>query len=620
MRQEEGGSGKPMAPGGHRDVDSVVTKVAGNPRPWPYLSLGTMLALAFGSLVALSVGTILAISVRANLVNTISLLDVRAVSLIENMERQMGAEAGQAKRTVSAIARLYADGVVDTADTPGHDAAFQAFLEAAPAVQGVVIETASGRTSLFRTDDGGFSVLPPRGNEQELEAAISRESWTVGPAVAWGPPSPIGEGLFHKAGVALERGDGGRGIAVAFVSQQVVSEVMRRVAPAADATVFLLTQNGGVVSHSGRPELFSGPGIMNIKDFPDTVLRQLPGSSENDDFPRASSAGIRVNTAERHVFLTKTLAGFSAQPLVLGIYLPAAEIGGELLRTLYSLIAGLAGLAISVIAAILLGSRISRPMAQVAATANRISDFRLEEIEPLPPSRIVEIDNQIKALNRMRAALLQFSRYVPRHLVARLMRTGVHANIPEEREATILFTDIIGFTGLSERMSASQTAELLNRHFEMIAGKVDATGGTIDKYMGDSVMAFWGAPEEDPDHTLHAVRSAQAIGQAVRADNAQRRASGELPLRVRIGIHTGKVVVGDIGSADRQNYTVIGDVVNVAHRLEQLAKEVHTPADDVVTLVSAQVAEQTRAQMQYQPLGRKRIRGRKGMISVHTLV
>jgi adenylate cyclase len=578
-------------------------------RPWPYLTLGALMALAFGTLVAIAVGAILALAVRANFVNTVSLLDARAVALIEGMERQMAAEANQAERAAFALAKLQATGFAGEKEKA---VAFEALLESAPAVEGLLLIADGEIASLFRASGGTFVSLPG----QATEADVARIAGPVGDGGAWGVPAQIGGSLFHNFAVRFGRKPGA--FAMALVGQDMVSQVMRQVAPGSDATVFLLTESGEVISHSARPDLFGGAEIMKLDSFPDPNLRKLADATENKDFPQASAAGIRVHTSldGNQVFLTKTLSRFSAAPFVLGVYFPAAEIGAEMLRAVNSLLIGLGGLILSVGAAIALGRYIARPISQVAATAMQFSDFRLEEIKPLPRSHVVEIDNQIRALNRMRATLLQFTRYVPRLLVARLMRTGVHLDEPEEREVTILFSDIMGFTGLAEHMTATQVAQLLNRHFEMIAAEVEATGGTIDKFMGDSVMAFWGAPEHDGDHALHAIRAAQAISRTIREDNARRKAGGEPELRMRMGIHTGKVVVGDIGSPERQNYTVVGDAVNVAQRLEQLAKELMPPDDDIIVLVSSEMVSAAGARAKFTPLGKQTIRGRKGPVSV----
>src|SRR5258708_16097094 len=149
-----------------------------------------------------------------------------------------------------------------------------------------------------------------------------------------------------------------------------------------------------------------------------------------------------------------------------------------------------------------------------------------------------------------------------------------------------MFTDIAGFTHQAERLSASDTAAFLNDHFSLLIPCIEAEGGTVDKFIGDSVMAFWSAPEPQPDHADRACRTALAIRAAVSAENDARCGRGEPPIRLRIGIHTGPAVIGNIGSAERVNYTVVGDTVNMAQRCEALAKELNQPRTDVPILVT----------------------------------
>jgi len=126
-------------------------------------------------------------------------------------------------------------------------------------------------------------------------------------------------------------------------------------------------------------------------------------------------------------------------------------------------------------------------------------------------------------------------------------------------------------------MDAKQIAALLNEHFTLIGECIEAEGGTVDKFIGDAVMAFWGAPEEEPDHAARALRAAKAMVAVLDRENERRVADGLAPVAMRAAIHTGSVVVGNIGSKNRINYTIVGDAVSTAARLEELAATLHMP-------------------------------------------
>jgi adenylate cyclase len=179
---------------------------------------------------------------------------------------------------------------------------------------------------------------------------------------------------------------------------------------------------------------------------------------------------------------------------------------------------------------------------------------------------------------------------------------------------TVLFTDIVAFTARTETMGAAATAEFLNHHFALVTACIEAENGIIDKYIGDAAMALWGALEPQADHAARAARAARAIALAIRDDNAGRMP----PVRMRIGIHSGPVVVGNIGTPTRMNYTVVGDTVNTAQRLENLAKEL-LPDADVAILLSETTARVLPREISVVPLGTHQLRGIGGAARVFAL-
>ncbi len=311
-----------------------------------------------------------------------------------------------------------------------------------------------------------------------------------------------------------------------------------------------------------------------------------------------------------YIAITRKITGYGDQPWTIGAYFESSQISDEIERVMGSALLGLGAMAAAVIVAILLGKRLSRPIRAIAGQATRVADFDLDGVTPLPRSRVLELDDQASAFNAMLIGLRAFSTYIPRSLVAKLVRTG-EIGIAEPREAivTVMFTDIAGFTTLSEQMDAAAAARLLNHHFAILCRAVDAHGGTVDKFLGDGMLAFFGAPDRLKGHAAAAVRAAAAIREELENDNREAAAKGRPPLRVRIGIHTGSVIVGNIGASDRVNYTIVGDTVNVSQRLQELGKLLAPDAATSIA-ISGETASRLDEKFETIPAGEHRLRGR----------
>jgi class 3 adenylate cyclase len=240
----------------------------------------------------------------------------------------------------------------------------------------------------------------------------------------------------------------------------------------------------------------------------------------------------------------------------------------------------------------------------------------------VPPTTRDEVGELTRAFNAMGESLQQkariqsaFGRYASDYVLGQLLHAPDGAELAgAEREVTILFVDIRHFTRLSEGMKARDVVTLLNEFFQLVTDRIHVHGGTIDKFIGDSVMAYFGAPVPQSDHELRAVAAAVDV---VRALEARNRACGagtpdcpDARIEVGIGIHSGSAVVGNIGSQRRADYTAVGDVVNVAHRIDKLA----APGE---VLISEAVRRRVRGAFRLRFRGERQLSGRLEPVHVY---
>lgn len=205
-----------------------------------------------------------------------------------------------------------------------------------------------------------------------------------------------------------------------------------------------------------------------------------------------------------------------------------------------------------------------------------------------------------------------FGQYVPPELVDEMARTPESYNMEGRKaELTVLFSDIRGFTSISEGMQPDQLAMLMNEYLGTMTEVIRAQRGTLDKYIGDAIMAFWGAPVDDPHHARHAVVSAIEMQATLSQFNKQLSAKGWPELKIGIGINTGMVTVGDMGSPVRKAYTVLGDAVNLASRLEGITKQY-----GVGIIVGESTRRQLAGEIAFREIDRVRVKGKEEPVAI----
>jgi adenylate cyclase len=218
------------------------------------------------------------------------------------------------------------------------------------------------------------------------------------------------------------------------------------------------------------------------------------------------------------------------------------------------------------------GSRMSRSLKRITGQAGRLRTLTAPDDAPVT-SRVAEIDELGRTMVIAQRSIWSFARFVPKDIVKGIIDGSIATELHGVRQdVTILFTDVTNFTGIAEAADPDSLMRQTSRHLAALADAFHAEGGTVDKFIGDSVMAFWNAPHRQLDHVERACRAALSAKAASDRLNTQFEAEGLPPFGVRLGIHFGDAVVGNVGSAERMNYTALGNSVNLAARLEGLNK------------------------------------------------
>ena len=268
---------------------------------------------------------------------------------------------------------------------------------------------------------------------------------------------------------------------------------------------------------------------------------------------------------------------------------------------------------------IVLARGVSRPLRRLSQDMQRIKEFELDESGDVA-SRLREVVDMSGSLEGMKAGLRSFRKYIPATLVRQLIHLGKEAELGgEQKRLAVFFSDIAGFTEVSERLEPGELVARLAEYLGALSDVIQRYQGTVDKYIGDAIMAFWGAPTELENPDLRAVEAALACQAEARRINEKWIAEGlDVEFHIRIGINTGDLIVGNMGSESRLNYTVIGDAVNLASRLEGANKPYgtrimisestyHAVSDSIACAIIDKVRVKGRTEpiMVYEPIGHR---------------
>lgn len=585
--------------------------------------------ICVGALVLLSAGSIFVLNIISNRAIVSELTSRIVARSLGGLELALRAHLDAAKYQAEFIADTIRSGNLNFNERDKLAEFATGSLAAAPQIGGLIVANADGEAIRVARAPAGRVKRDWLSLEDDGQLEDLAKDTKLRKNPYWGPP--IHRNRFNATVLNLRvpiwRNDNYLGFVAVAISTQALSQLALELSEPPRSTVFVLYGRDKVLAHmfqALRPHgLSADKPLLAISEIVDPVIGRLGEARPLRTLGFLPPKGIDALELEsggtRYLVFEKTLTGYGEVPLLIGAYSVASAVDAPL-RAMYRTVAiGAALLGVALVISVLISRVITRPIRETSDSAAAIASLDFEDIAPLRESHIKEIDDLSNSFNAMLVGLKAFGRYVPHSLVKRLIRENQVGAGTEERELTVMFTDIAGFTTICEGMSPADVAAFINHHLALVSECIEREGGTIDKYIGDAVMAFWGAPDSINDAPIRASLAAVAIQGALAGDNKKRDAAGLSPVRMRIGIHSGRLIVGDIGAPNRINYTVVGDVVNVAQRLEALGKDIAPEAESIV-LVSRATKDGLDDRFKLTKAGRIRMKGKQKELGVYRIV
>lgn len=509
--------------------------------------------------------------------NTRRLLQSTADAVLDGLHDQLRNILEPVEGQMAQTARFIAAGRVDPADRDAFRRFMIGVLTGQINVIGIGFLEAEGSFRRW-VRDSGEEIIEPRDG-----APWAEEIWAsalAGDGARWHSPfvsrivrSPV---LLHRQPVFRQ----GRllGVFMTALTSESVSDFVQSMNPG--ITPFVLVNRETVILHPNmrRVDLMN-QGLPTIAGVDDPALARLwtdprrPALVDPDARSRThwTWAGEGYLATQYHY---REITGYGPEPWIIGFHQDSRATMRERWVVQGLFWGSLVALVLILLAAWRIGSQVARPAAAIAEAARKLERLDFDGVRDLTlvSSRVTEVRDTSHALGRAALALKRVQTYVPRVLIARALQMGDDRPAATSSDVTILFADLAGYTSWSEGRSAAEVAAYLNGIFAEIGPIIEAYGGTIDKYTGDGLLAVWGAPTADLRHAANAWTATRAIAERMRVICAAHVAENPRACRLRLGLHSGAVIAGDLGFPGRTDYTVVGRTVNMAQRTQAALK------------------------------------------------
>lgn len=425
---------------------------------------------------------------------------------------------------------------------------------------------------------------------------------------------------LRSAGITVSRRvTGSDAVLAADITLAELSSFLQNQKVGESGTVFIYNDDGALIAYpdvNKTVKQTTVDGQQKLRPLQVAELQRPELTAALEQFRASGDNRVIFNVnGEDYIASVSKLMGAFGRDKNVAIVVPIHDFIGPISehRT-QSLIFSVIPLVIAVGLIMWVSEWIARPIRAVAQETQKIRQLVFEE-SPEIDSRVTEIRLLTESVSAMKTAIRTFGQYVPKVLVEQLIKSGNMRGLGgERRELTIMFSDIARFTDLSESMSPEDLMLKTSHYFQELGEIILENQGTIDKFIGDAIMAFWNAPLDDPDHVTNACRTVLLCRLRSQQLNDNWSAHGEAQMQTRFGLHTGDTVVGNIGSPDRMNYTALGVSVNLAARLEGLNKRYGTQI-----LVSESVVAATGDRFLFRPVDVAAVKGLSQRVDVYEL-
>jgi len=594
------------------------------------LSIRSILVIGFGGLTMVGIVASLYLGLSTAFHNTQELLSEKSETHVARMVDVINGRLRPVEAQARWIAKHVREGKLPlrTPDDAAIALAFDAVLSATPQVGAAAFISPSGVIRQWLRERGD----PPVTNLADSPAVMQwLKDGGNNPKQVWGPPLWLDS--LDTAVIIYETP---MFDAVGYLGYLVLA------VPIADLSLSLAKISKNAFALHGKNNVLAHPlmidwqpldkkaiptpgaiyqgrsALVRLDEIGDPVLERI-WSAEYQDLimlkDMVDTSAVAADIGDRqYVFLYRTIKGYGPAPWYVGTYINMATAGDVVRRLGSAAFAGFWIFIAALVIGFLLARALARPVRSLAKASKAVQDSDFNNIPPMPSSRIKELQSAMSSFESMVAGLAErelirrtLGRYVPESIAEKLLKDDGGLS-PTEAEATILFADIAGFTALTEALGPTRIVEVLNAYFSRMTEIIEAHGGVITQFQGDAILAIYNVPIEADDHATRACLTAMEMRTAV----SEEIFAGQ-KINSRIGINTGTVVAGAVGAEGRLTYTVHGDAVNRAARVEAMNKETGTSV--LITDATARLL----SDIAVREVGTMEVRGQTEAVTVFTI-